>query len=466
MMQGRKGVRIVAVLLAVGLSPTGFWISPGIAAEAAGFRPDGHDGSGVEPAYGSEPLSLNFRSIDVREALAVLAEYTGLNLVVSDSVQGEVTLSLVDVPWNQALGLILQSQGLDSRQEGNVLLVAPAGEFADQRRDVLDAQNEEEALLPLETAYLAVRYAKAETLAEMLRGSDGPGWLSERGHVSADGRTNTLLLQDIPERIERVLEAVKRLDIAVRQVQIEARIVIARDSVTKELGVNWSASSTGGFQQADDRTGFGARESNPQGLDRAMGGLQVDLGNPAQAMTGLSFGYLSGDVLLDLELRALESEGKSQTISQPRVITANQRQAVIKQGTEIPYQEATSSGATSTDFKEAVLSLEVTPQITPDDRIIMDLAINNDTVSDRSVDGALAIDTSQIETQVLVGDGETVVLGGILSSEQMSSLLKTPLLGDLPLLGQLFRYTQDASEQVELLVFITPRIIDDNMAVR
>ncbi|WP_148253324.1 type IV pilus secretin PilQ [Aidingimonas lacisalsi] len=423
------------------------------------------EGRAPDPMYSGRRLSLDFRGIDVREVLAVIAEFTDINVVVSDSVVGEVTLRLQDVPWDQALDLILQSQGLASHREGNVILVAPAEELAARERETVDNLGSREALLPLETEYLPVRYAKAEALAALLRGNDGLGVLSARGRIGADARTNTLLIQDVRDRIDRILSLVEQLDVAVRQVQIEARIVIARDSVTKELGVNWSAASTRGFRQGAGDVGYSAKDLNPDDLNRAEGGLEVDLGDQADASTGLNFGYLAGDVLLDLELRALESEGKSQTLSQPRIITANQRAAVIKQGTEIPYQESTSSGATSTEFKEAVLSLEVTPQITPDDSIVMDLAINNDTVSERSVGGALAIDTSQIETQVLVGDGETVVLGGILTRDQMHSLLKTPLLGDLPILGQLFRYTQDSSEKVELLVFITPRIIDDNVAV-
>lgn len=417
-------------------------------------------------AYTGERITLNFQDIEVRSVLAIIADFTGLNLVASDSVTGRVTLNLEDVPWDQALDLVLKSHGLASRQEGNVIVVAPASELASRERQELESRDQMDDLAPLTSEYIQIKYAKADALAELLRGGEGFGLLSERGRVAVDQRTNTLLIQDTPEQIDDIMATLDRLDIAVRQVQIEARIVIARDSTTRELGVNWGASSTRGFQESGgEGDTFEARNINPDGLNRARSGLSVDLGDGDGVGTGFAFGYLSGDILLDLELRALESEGKSQTISQPRVITANQRTAVIKQGTEIPYQEASSSGATNVEFKEAVLSLEVTPQITPDNRIIMDLVINNDTVGEL-FDGVPSIDTNQIETQVLVDNGETVVLGGILTTEEVRSLFKTPFFGDLPVLGNLFRYTENTNDKVELLVFITPRILDDGMAIR
>ncbi|MBB3141970.1 type IV pilus secretin PilQ [Halomonas organivorans] len=441
----------------------------------------GRDRQEGEPfPYTGERITLNFQDIEVRSVLAVIADFTGLNLVASDSVTGRVTLNLEDVPWDQALDLVLKSHGLASRQEGNVIVVAPAEELAAREQLELQTREQLETLAPMETAYIQVKYAKAEDLAQLLRGESGFGLLTERGRVAVDPRTNTLLVQDTAAQIDSIRQTLARLDVAVRQVQIEARIVIARDSATRELGVNWGLSTDGdgrldlggassgqalsqdGQRYADGR--YTGQFDDPGGSVFERGGLTVDLGsdNPS---TSFSFGYLSGDILLDLELRALESEGRSQTISQPRVITANQSTAVIKQGTQIPYQESTSSGATDTEFKEAVLSLEVTPQITPDDRIIMDLAINNDTVGEM-FNGVPAIDTNEINTQVLVNDGETVVLGGILTTEQVRSLFKTPLLGDLPVLGNLFRYTEDSNDKVELLVFITPRILDDNLAIR
>ncbi|MGM0535136.1 MAG: type IV pilus secretin PilQ [Pseudomonadota bacterium] len=409
--------------------------------------------------YTGERITLNFQDIEVRSVLAIIADFTGLNLVASDSVTGRVTLNLQDVPWDQALDLVLKSHGLASRQEGNVIVVAPASELAEQEQVELEAREQLETLAPLESEYIQMKYAKAEDMASLLRGEEGFGLLSERGKVAVDARTNTLLIQDTADRIDTILDTFETLDVAVRQVQIEARIVIARDSASRELGVDWGLSSPDRI--GDDRFDVdGAATGNAPN-----GGLAVDMGSSDDASTAFSFGYLSGDILLDLELRALESEGKSQIISQPRVITANQRTAVIKQGTEIPFQEAASSGATNVEFKDAVLALEVTPQITPDNRIIMDLVINNDTVGEL-FNGVPSIDTSEITTQVLVDNGETVVLGGILTTEEVRNLFKTPLLGDLPVLGNLFRYTEDTNDKVELLVFITPRILDDNLAIR
>ncbi|MDP3534392.1 type IV pilus secretin PilQ [Halomonas sp. M1] len=420
---------------------------------------------GQGDSFTGDRLSLNFQDIEVRAVLATLAEFTGLNLVASDSVTGRVTLNLNDVPWDQALALILQSQGLSSREQGNVIVVAPASELAAIERQEIEARNQRETLAPLVTEFIEVKYARAEDLAQLLRGGDGFGLLTERGRVSVDQRTNTLLIQDTAEQVRDIIRTLDRLDVAVRQVQIEARIVIARDTASRELGVNWGASSTRGFQP-NEAGNFVGRNVNPDGLNRAMGGLAVDLGSTGAAGTGFSFGYLSGDILLDLELRALESEGKSQTISQPRVITANQRTAIIRQGEERAFQSVDAQGNPDTEFKEAELSLEVTPQITPDNRIIMDLVIKNDSFRESEFGGEPPIDTNQIETQVLVDNGQTVVLGGILTTEQLSQIAKTPLLGDLPLIGRLFRYTQESNEKVELLVFITPRLLDDGLMTR
>ncbi|KPQ22143.1 MULTISPECIES: type IV pilus secretin family protein [unclassified Halomonas] len=415
--------------------------------------------------YTGERLSLNFQDIEVRAVLATLADFTGLNLVASDSVSGRVTLNLNDVPWDQALDLILQSQGLSSREKGNVIVVAPAGELAELERQELEARDQQETLEPLITEYVEVKYARAEDLAELLRGGDGFGLLTERGRVSVDQRTNTLLIQDTPAQVREIMGTLDRLDVAVRQVQIEARIVIARDTASRELGINWGASSTRGFQEGSDGN-FEGRDINPEGLNRARGGLSVDLGDTSDAGTGFSFGYLAGDVLLDLELRALESEGKSQTISQPKIITANQRTATISQGEERAFQSVDGNDNPDTEFKEAELSLEVTPQITPDNRIIMDLLIRNDSFRESEFGGEPPIDTNEIETQVLVDNGQTVVLGGILTTEELRQIAKTPLLGDIPLLGRLFRYTEESNEKVELLVFITPRLLDDGLTVR
>ncbi|MGQ7260885.1 type IV pilus secretin PilQ [Vreelandella sp. V005] len=417
--------------------------------------------------FNGERLSLNFQDIEVRSVLSTLAEFTGLNLVASDSVTGRVTLNLNDVPWDQALELILQSQGLSSREQGNVIVVAPASELADLERQELEARNQRETLSPLVTEFIEIKYARAEDLAQLLRGGEGDGFglLTERGRVSIDNRTNTLLVQDTADQVRDIVRTIDRLDVAVRQVQIEARIVIARDTASRELGINWGVSSTRGFQEGDNGV-FTRRDINPNGINRAQGGLAVDLGAATGPGTGFSFGYLSGDILLDLELRALESEGKSQTISQPRIITANQRTARISQGEERAFQSVDGNDNPDTEFKEAELSLEVTPQITPDNRIIMDLVIKNDSFRESEFGGEPPIDTNQIETQVLVDNGQTVVLGGILTTEELRQIAKTPLLGDIPLLGRLFRYTEESNEKVELLVFITPRLLDDGLTVR
>ncbi|HDZ47002.1 hypothetical protein LCGC14_0155090 [marine sediment metagenome] len=420
---------------------------------------------GTADSFNGERLSLNFQDIEVRSVLATLAEFTGLNLVASDSVTGRVTLNLNDVPWDQALALILQSQGLSSREQGNVIVVAPASELADLERQELEARSQRETLSPLVTEFIEVKYARAEDLAQLLRGGDGFGLLTERGRVSVDNRTNTLLIQDTSEQVSDIMRTLDRLDVAVRQVQIEARIVIARDTASRELGINWGMSSTRGFQDGGDGN-FVRRDINPTGINRAQGGLAVDLGAATGPGTGFSFGYLSGDILLDLELRALESEGKSQTISQPRIITANQRTARISQGEERAFQSVDGNNNPDTEFKQAELSLEVTPQITPDNRIIMDLVIKNDSFRESEFGGEPPIDTNQIETQVLVDNGQTVVLGGILTTEELRQIAKTPLLGDIPFLGRLFRYTEESNEKVELLVFITPRLLDDGLTVR
>ncbi len=415
--------------------------------------------------YTGERITLNFQDIEVRAVLAIIADFTGLNLVASDSVTGRVTLNLDNVPWDQALDLVLRSHGLASRQEGNVIVVAPAAELAQMERQELEAREQMEVLAPLTTEYIEVKYAQAADLAALLRGGEGFGLLTERGRVAVDARTNTLLVQDTADQIDEIIDTLDQLDVGVRQVQIEARIVIAGTSTSRELGVNWGASSPD--RRAGGRLDLGgASDGTPIS---GLGGLAVDFGSTERGvggMTSFAFGYLSGDILLDLELRALESEGKSYTISQPRVITANQSTAIIKQGQERAYREAASSGASAVSFKEAVLSLEVTPQITPDNRIIMNVNITNDTFGEFNPGEEPPVNTNEIDTQVLVDNGQTVVLGGILQTEELRNLVKTPFLGDLPVLGNLFRYTQQSDAKVELLVFITPRILEDGLAIR
>lgn len=419
--------------------------------------------------YTGERITLNFQDIEVRSVLAIIADFTGLNLVASDSVQGRVTLNLEDVPWDQALDLVLKSHGLASRQEGNVIVVAPAAELAQREQLELQARDQLETLAPLESEYVQVKYAKAEDIAALIRGGDnGFGLLTERGKVAVDARTNTLLIQDTADQIDTVLSTLERLDVAVRQVQIEARIVVATQSATRQLGVSWGASSP------DARMGGRLDLSGAASGTVPNGGMFVDMGAEGAGNTTFAFGFLSGDILLDLELRALESEGKTQIISQPRIVTANQKKAVIKQGQERAYRvfdEDTNADDFSNtrviEFKEAELALEVTPQITPDNRVILDINLENDSFGEPTIPGGEPpIDTNSLEAQVLVDNGETVVLGGILRIENSSNLNKTPFLGDLPVLGNLFRYSEESNDKVELLVFITPRILDDGVALR
>ena len=427
--------------------------------------------------YTGQRLTLNFQDIEVRAVLQLLAETSGLNLVVSDSVTGNVTLRLENVPWDQALDIILATKGLDMRQVGNVMLVAPAPEIAARERQELEAKKDIQELAPLRSEFLQVNYAKASDLANLLQGAGGAGGtlLSERGTVSIDDRTNTLLVYDTAERLADVRRLVAALDIPVRQVLIETRIVVANDDFSRDLGVRLGVSYvrdrgqdglisiTGSGQAADttvaaDAAGLPQPLLSPNLLDRY--NVNLPISEPA-GQIGLAI--LGQDTLVDLELSAAQAEGRGEIVSSPRVITANQKEAVIEQGVEIPFQEAASSGATATQFKKAVLSLTVTPQITPDDRIIMDLEVTQDTVGEfvPSATGGLvpSIDTRKIITQVLVNDGETVVLGGIFETERRDAEDKVPFLGDIPGLGRLFKRNNSISNKRELLIFVTPKIL-------
>ena len=427
--------------------------------------------------FTGEKLSLNFQNIEVRAVLQLIADFTGLNLVASDSVQGAITLRLQNVPWDQALDLVLKTKGLGQRQMGSVLLIAPAAEIAAREKVELEAVRQVEELAPLVTEYMQLKYAKASVLATLLTSEQG--LLSERGTAVVDERTNTLLMKDTSANLEKVREAIIMLDVPVRQVLIEARIVVANTSVGKELGVKWGGASfkdngsnwttAGGSQQTltegsqilFDRATTG---SSTQKIDLTNANI-VDFGATNAAASTFAIGYQTADFLLDLELSAIETEGRAEIVSQPRVITADGQTASIESGTEIPYQQASSSGATNVAFKSAVLRLEVTPQITPDDRIIMDLLINQDSVGEQTSAGP-SINTNAVETQVLVENGETVVLGGIFRSEDVTTIRKTPFFGDLPLIGALFRYKNKTDTKSELLVFITPRLVKDTLSTR
>jgi len=433
--------------------------------------------------YRGERLTLNFQDIETRAVLQLLADTSGQNIVISDSVTGNVSLRLQNVPWDQALDIVLRTKGLDMRQEGNVILVAPAEEIAAREKQQLEARKEIQELAPLRTEYLQVNYAKAGDLAQLIKSSGGGSLLSERGSVAIDERTNTLLLQDTSDRLADIRRLVSTLDIPVRQVLIEARIVIVNDDFTRDLGVRFGAHVVGNYGSSNGLAFLGnagldeeAGESGPviapslpsgsrgqlvqtpTANDRYMVNLPV--ANPAGR---LALTLIDSDYVVDLELSAAQAEGRGEIISSPRVITSNQREASIEQGVEIPYQESASSGATTTQFKKAVLSLRVTPQITPDDRVILDLTVAKDSVGQlvSSATGGFvpSIDTREIVTQVLVNDGQTVVLGGILETERRDAENKVPLLGDIPLLGYLFKQTSKTDNKDELLIFVTPKIL-------
>ncbi len=449
-----------------------------------------------EKEYEGDRVTFNFQDIPVRTVLQLIADFSELNIVVGDTVQGNVTLRLINVPWDQALDILLDSKSLDQRRNGNVIWVAPATEIAQREQQLLQAQLDKEQLEPLRTDYVQVNYAKASELAKLLKRADGEAdtsgaILSSRGSVAVDERTNMLLVNDTVERLRAVRELVTRLDRPVQQVQIESRIVVATNDFKRELGARFGVTgtradhhgnllSTSGQLESLDRmtnSAIRARQSDPTSIglpniDYLNGpgsplagapiGERLNVNLPVVGAAG-SFGVtiLAADYLLDLELSALESEGRGEVISSPRVVTANQKEARISQGQAIGYQEKTSSGATSTKFRDVTLSLKVTPLITPDNRIIMDLEVKKDNlVGFFGIDDIPVIDTRKVVTQVLVSDGETVVLGGIYESLSNVGADKVPGLGDVPGLGALFRKTTKLNEKAELLIFVTPTILE------
>ncbi len=442
-----------------------------------------------EKVYTGERLTLNFQDIDVRPVLQLLADTSGQNIVVSDSVKGRVTLRLQNVPWDQALDIVLRSKGLDMRRKNNVILVGPQAELAAQEKAELAARKDIQELAPLRTEFLQVNYAKASEIARLVKSSGGGSLLSARGNVSVDERTNTMLVQDTAEQLTAIRTMVSTLDIPVRQVLIESRIVIVSDDFSRELGVR------AGFTRVSDDLGdLMAISGSAQSTDTIMGSaldnlantnprtpfpVEVPFGNFDRYNVNMPVANPAGrialsildfdDFLIDLELSAAQNEGRGEIKSTPRVITANGREAIIEQGVEIPYQESASSGATTTQFKKAVLSLKVTPQITPDDRVILDLTVTKDSVGQLvpSATGGFvpSIDTRNIQTQVLVKDGQTVVLGGIMETERRDSIKKVPLLGDVPLLGNLFKSKSKINNRDELLIFITPKILREGYRV-
>jgi len=430
--------------------------------------------------YTGERLSLNFQDIEVRAVLQLLADFTDLNLVTSDTVTGRITLRLKNVPWDQALDIILKSKGLSKRQTDNVIMVAPTEEIAAREQLELESQQKIEELAPLRSDFIQVNYAKAEDLAALLK-SEENRLLSERGNVTVDSRTNTLLVQDTVTKLADIRRLLQKLDIPVRQVLIESRIVIANNDFAKDLGVrvgaNFGTDDTinngdnyyivGGSEPGHLGNTFGLAPGieNPAGSSNEALMVNLPVTSPSGGVNFL-IGKL-GSYLLQLELTAMQTEGRGEVISSPRVITSDQTKATIKQGVEIPYQEASSSGATTVSFKEAVLKLDVTPQITPDDRVRMDLVINKDSPDfSRSVLGVPPLDTRKIETTVLVDNGETVVLGGVFERTKTKDTEKIPVLGDIPIAGRLFRRTEEQDANSELLIFVTPKILKETLRVR
>ncbi|WP_036858439.1 type IV pilus secretin PilQ [Porticoccus hydrocarbonoclasticus] len=437
-------------------------------------------------AYVGEKLSLNFQDIEVRSVLQLIADFTDLNLVASDTVSGSITLRLENVPWDQALDIVLKAKGLDKRQEGNVLMVAPAAEIAERERLQVEANKQLQELAPLRTEFIRVKYADAKALYELfdVRGGSSGGSsgsrtatdsiLSERGSAIVDNRTNTIILTDTEDKILEFKRLIDQIDIPVKQVLIEARIVIANRDFRKEIGARMGlqglrnpGNSQFGFSGSLE--GFDGGVNPIDAFDGTPGigsilvndaGLGVDLG-VEDPNGSFALELLTNNTFIDLELSALENEGKGEIVSQPKVLTGDKQQASIKTGTEIPYQNATSSGATSTQFKEAVLLLEVTPQITPDGRIVMDINVAQDSVGDLLPTGEPVIDITQVETKAIVGDGQTLVLGGLFQMQTVDNVEKVPFLGDVPYLGRLFRHDIEDIQKREILIFITPKILNE-----
>ena len=414
--------------------------------------------------YDGKPISLDFQDVPVRQILQIIAQVNNFNLVTTDSVVGNVTINLKDVPWDQALDMILKIRGLDKRIEGNILLIAPQDELTAQETAVLQSQQQVQQLAPLLSKNIKVNYAKAEDMANILKSAQG-GILSARGSVAVDSRTNTLLLRDTQSSIDDAQSLLYELDIPVKQVLIESRMVTVRDNVDEQLGVRWGFSGSNSNGNTFSGSAAGASNIANGGLINAELSDRLNVSLPvtnAAGRVGVQIASLIDGAILDLELSALESENKGEIIASPRITVANQQEAYIEQGTEIPYVQATSSGATSVEFKKAVLSLKVTPHITPDNRIILDLIVTQDTRGETvstSTGPAVAIDTQEIKTQVLVENGETIVLGGIFQQISTDDVTKVPLLGDLPLMGGLFRSKVSIEQKRELLIFVTPKII-------
>ncbi len=430
-----------------------------------------------EFAYVGDKLSLNFQDIDVRAVLQLLADFTDLNLVASDTVAGKITLRLQNVPWDQALDLILKTKGLDKRVEGNVMMVAPAAEIARREQQQIQSNKQMQDLAPLQTEFIRIRYAQASDIFALLQGKKGKddggaessgSLLTARATVVVDQRTNSLLVTETAAKLEEIRKLINLIDVPVRQVVIEARIVNASTNDAEKIGVAWGA--TGRHQQnsSGDSISMGSSSAVPGaiaggGSPTGAHGNIVDLGVTDFGATQFNLGFISGDGrrLVDLQLSAIESSGRGEVVTQPKVITGDKQEAIIKSGKQIPYAETAPNGASTVSFKDVVLELKVTPNITPDDRIIMELNIKQDSPGSLAQDGTLMIDTNEVQTNVLVANGETVVLGGVFQTQEREAVVKTPFLGDLPLIGRLFRRNEFSKEKTELLIFITPKILSE-----
>lgn len=430
-----------------------------------------------EFTYVGDRISLNFQDIEVRAVLQLIADFTELNLVASDTVSGRITLRLQNVPWDQALELVLKTRGLDKRQVGNVLMVAPAAEIAERERQQIEANKQIAELAPLQTDFIRIRYADAAKIVDLFgAGSeDGGSLVSARGSVIVDPRTNSIIVTETSAKLREMRDLIELVDIPIRQVLIEARIVIAQSNLDSELGITWGGGylDTGG----GDILSVSGDTANVVGLNNDViagetpslsfpGALLVDLGVSA-ATSGFAVGFTNDDLFLTAELSALEAAGQGEVVSQPKVITGDKQKAVISSGSEIPYQESAASGAATVSFKDALLKLEVTPNITPDDRILLDLIITQDSLGDLIPTGqggvVPSIDTTELTTQVLVGNGETIVLGGVFKTEDLEAVSKVPYLGDIPYVGALFKKTSTTKTKTETLIFITPRILADTL---
>jgi type IV pilus assembly protein PilQ len=429
-----------------------------------------------EFTYVGDRISLNFQDIEIRAVLQLIADFTELNLVASDTVRGRITLRLQNVPWDQALELVLKTKGLDKRQIGNVLMVAPAAEIAERERQQIEANKQIAELAPLQSEFVRIRYANAANVVQLFQAGseEGGSLISSRGSVVVEPRTNSLIITETAPKLAEIRGLIELVDIPIRQVMIEARIVIAQSDATKNLGIEWGGAYLN--SNNDNITSVSGNTDNVVSLNESVingsqpqvdypGALLVDLG--VTRSSGFAIGFTSSDLFLTAELSALEAAGEGEVVSQPKVITGDKQQASIKSGTEIPYQESSASGETTTTFKDAVLSLEVTPNITPDDRIMLELQVNQDSVGELVPSGQggfiPSIDTTQLNTQVLVGNGETVVLGGVFKTEDIESVNKVPFFGDLPYIGAFFRNQSTSHKKTETLIFITPRILAETL---